>query len=152
MLAWLSVWSEVQTCIPAQLMPLPLTVSCSSKIQIGFTFLVPAPPGSPGKRAVTPVCVCVLIFIDLSHLELFVGPSREAVLLDHLPLRVLGQLPLPLVQLLRRRAGSASRHGHTTTCNTSLQAHSHRHKTRQDNECRRAQQYSKTENHRITEL
>ena len=33
----------------AQLMPLPLTVSCSSKIQIGFTFLVPAHPGSPGK-------------------------------------------------------------------------------------------------------
>jgi len=36
----------------AQLMPLPLTVSCSSKIQIGFTFLVPAYPGSPGKEAV----------------------------------------------------------------------------------------------------
>jgi len=36
----------------AQLMPLPLTVSCFSKIQIGFTFLVPAHPGSPG-------CVCV---------------------------------------------------------------------------------------------
>jgi len=34
----------------AQLMPLPLTVSCFSKIQIGFTFLVPAPPGSPGKK------------------------------------------------------------------------------------------------------
>ena len=33
----------------AQLMPLPLTVSCFSKIQIGFTFLV---PGSRGKRAV----------------------------------------------------------------------------------------------------
>ena len=33
----------------AQLMPLPLTVSCSSKIQIGFTFLVPAYPGCPGK-------------------------------------------------------------------------------------------------------
>ena len=32
----------------AQLMPLPLTVSCFSKIQIGFTFLVPADPGSPG--------------------------------------------------------------------------------------------------------
>ena len=41
----------------AQLMPLPLTVSCSSKIQIGFTFLVPAQPGSPGKRAVKRVCV-----------------------------------------------------------------------------------------------
>jgi len=36
----------------AQLMPLLLTVSCSSKIQIGFTFLVPAHPGSPGQRAV----------------------------------------------------------------------------------------------------
>jgi len=33
----------------AQLMPLPLTVSCFSKIQIGFTFLVPAHLGSPGK-------------------------------------------------------------------------------------------------------
>jgi len=29
----------------ARLMPLPLTVSCSGKIQIGFTFLVPAHPG-----------------------------------------------------------------------------------------------------------
>ena len=36
----------------AQLMPPPLTVSCFSKIQIGFTFLVLAHPGSPGKRAV----------------------------------------------------------------------------------------------------
>jgi len=42
-----------------QLMELPLTVSCFSKIQIGFTFLVPAPLGSPGKRAVKWVCVCV---------------------------------------------------------------------------------------------
>jgi len=41
----------------AQLMPLPLTVSFSSEIQIGLTFLVPAHPGSPGKRAVK--CVCV---------------------------------------------------------------------------------------------
>jgi len=39
------------------LMPLPLTVSCFSKIQIGFTFLVPAHLGSPGKRAVKGVCV-----------------------------------------------------------------------------------------------
>ena len=36
----------------AQLMPLPITVSCFSKIQIGFTFLVPAYPGCPGKEAV----------------------------------------------------------------------------------------------------
>jgi len=34
----------------AQLMPLPLTVSCSTKTQIDFTFLVPAYLGSPGKQ------------------------------------------------------------------------------------------------------
>jgi len=45
----------------AQLMPLPLTASCFSKIQIGFTFLVPAYLGSPRQRAVTCVCVCVCV-------------------------------------------------------------------------------------------
>ena len=43
----------------AQLMPLPPTVSCFSKIQIGFTFLVAAHLGSPGQRAIKWVCVCV---------------------------------------------------------------------------------------------
>ena len=47
----------------AQLLPLPLTVSCSSKIQIGFTFLVPAHLGSPGKKAVKRVCVCVCVCV-----------------------------------------------------------------------------------------
>ena len=42
----------------ARRIPLPLTVSCSSKIHIGFTFLVPADSGSPGQRAVKWVCVC----------------------------------------------------------------------------------------------
>ena len=41
----------------AQLMPLPLTVSCFSKIRIGFAFLVPAHPGCPGKRAIKRVFV-----------------------------------------------------------------------------------------------
>ena len=45
----------------AQLIPFPLTVSCFSKIQVSFTFLVPAHPGSPGKRAVKRVCVCFSI-------------------------------------------------------------------------------------------
>ena len=45
----------------AQLMPLPLTVSCFSKIQIGFAFLVPAHSGSPGQRAVKRVWVCVCV-------------------------------------------------------------------------------------------
>ena len=48
----------------AQLMPLPLTVCCFSKIQIGFTFLVPAHPGSPGKRAIKWKCVCVCVCVS----------------------------------------------------------------------------------------
>ena len=46
----------------AQLMPLPLAVSCFSKIQIGFTFLVPAFLDSLKKRAVKRVCMCVCVF------------------------------------------------------------------------------------------
>jgi len=42
----------------AHLMPLPLTGSCFSKIQIGFTFQVPAHPDSPGKGVVKRVYVC----------------------------------------------------------------------------------------------
>jgi len=47
----------------AQRMPLPLTLSCFSKIQIGFTFLVPAHPGSPGKRAVKRVLICLFVLL-----------------------------------------------------------------------------------------
>ena len=57
-LVWLSVWSKVQTCRPQ---PLPLTVSCFSKIQI----LVPAHLGSPRKRAVKWVCVCVQHVVEV---------------------------------------------------------------------------------------
>ena len=46
----------------AQLMPLPLTVSCFSNIQIGLTFLVPTHPGSPGQKAVKR-CVCVCVYL-----------------------------------------------------------------------------------------
>ena len=56
----------------AQLMPLPLTVSCFSKIQIGFSFLVPAHLGSPGKRAVKRVCVSYVF----SALTLLVGQQE----------------------------------------------------------------------------
>jgi len=46
-----------------QLMPLTLTISCFSKIQIGFIFLVPAHPGSPGQGAVKRVCLCVIFVL-----------------------------------------------------------------------------------------
>ena len=49
----------------AQLMPLSLTISCSSKIHIVFTFLVKADLGTPGKRAVKGECVCVCVFLLL---------------------------------------------------------------------------------------
>jgi len=58
LLAWLSVWSEVHLHI-AQLLPLPFTVCCFSKIQMCFTFLVLAHPGSPGKGLLNG-CMCVL--------------------------------------------------------------------------------------------
>jgi len=57
----------------AQLMPLPLTVSCFSKVQIGFTFLVPADLGSPGKRAVKRVCVVTFsceLFMESFYINL----------------------------------------------------------------------------------
>ena len=74
----------------AQLMPLPLTVSCFSKIQIGFAYLVPAHPGSPGQRAVKRVCVCVcfmcicvssehfdFVLLVLLGLVLFITEQRD---------------------------------------------------------------------------
>ena len=46
----------------AQLMPLPLTVSCFSKFRIGFTFLAPAHLGRPGKGPLNG-CVCVVVVL-----------------------------------------------------------------------------------------
>jgi len=51
----------------AQLMPLPLTISCFSKILIGFTFLILAHLGSTGKRAVKRVCACVCELVTYKH-------------------------------------------------------------------------------------
>ena len=62
----------------AQLLPLQLTVSCFSKIQIGFTFLVSARPASPGKRAVKRVCVCACVCVFRSLL----GPPEFGFFAD----------------------------------------------------------------------
>ena len=48
----------------AQLMPLLLTVSCFGKIQIGFTFLVPAHLGSPGKETFKRVLLLILFYLS----------------------------------------------------------------------------------------
>ena len=62
----------------AQLMSLPLTVSCFSKIQTDFTFLVPAHLGSPGKGPLNGcvcVCVCGYGFLDRFILWHFTSPK-----------------------------------------------------------------------------
>jgi len=63
----------------AQLMPLPLTVSCFSKIQIGFTFLVLAYLGSPRKRAVKRVYVsdCSVKNIEIFNVCTLCGSDGE---------------------------------------------------------------------------
>ena len=65
-----------------QLMPLPLTVSCFSKIQIGFTFLVQAHQGSPGQRSVKCVCVCVCVCV-LARLSLVMSHVAAVVVPFH---------------------------------------------------------------------
>ena len=65
----------------AQLMPLPLTVSCFSKIQIGFTFLVPfwyRLTRVVSERAVKRVCVyCTDLGPCIRHAEVISNGSRE---------------------------------------------------------------------------
>jgi len=62
----------------AQLMPLQLTVSCFSKIQIGLNFRVLAHLGSPGKRAVKWVCVCVCVCLQTLLPVLSPGELHQA--------------------------------------------------------------------------
>jgi len=57
-LAWLSVWSEVQMiCIWSSWCHCQPIISCFIKIHIGLTFMVPAYPGCPGKEAIKWVSV-----------------------------------------------------------------------------------------------
>ena len=57
------------------------THSCFSKIQIGFTFLVPAHPGSPGKRAVKRVCVIGLVEVVQPVSTLIVANNCKRVVI-----------------------------------------------------------------------
>jgi len=49
----------------AQLMPLLLTISCFSKIQVGFTFLVQAHLGSPGQKVVKRMLLLLVVVESL---------------------------------------------------------------------------------------
>jgi len=68
----------------AQLMPMPLTVSCFSKIQIGFTFLILAYPGSPGKGPLNG-SVCVYRLNKNTCLLLYSNSSLPATVKSHNP-------------------------------------------------------------------
>ena len=83
----------------ARLMPLSLTVSCSSGIQIGFAFLVPAYPGCPGKEADKTVVVhirslqkflCMLSMVDRWGTCVVICLERGA------DLHMAQRMPLPL--------------------------------------------------------
>jgi len=67
-----------------QLMPLPLTVSCLSKIQTGFTFLVAAHPGSQQKKGPLNACVCVCVWLICSVLVLTFAAVFLAYKLVHM--------------------------------------------------------------------
>jgi len=70
-LAWLSVWSKMQTCIRPSWCQCH-SLSLASVKSTGFTFVVPAHPGSPGQRAIKQVCVCVCILeLKLKMLGIF---------------------------------------------------------------------------------
>ena len=58
---WVEWGADLHT---AQLMPLPLTVSCFSKVLLAFTFLVPDHLVGPGQRAIKQVCVCVCVHMS----------------------------------------------------------------------------------------
>jgi len=66
----------------AQLMLLPLTISCFSKIQIGFTYLVLTHPGSPGQRAIKRLCVCVCYLLSSKSANLAISKNAFAITLS----------------------------------------------------------------------
>ena len=78
----------------AQLMPLPLTVSCFSKIQIGFTFLVPADSGSSGKG---PLNRCVRVCLSILTVRL---------LIDLVSVLAVVMLLMLLLSILQHLSGS----------------------------------------------
>jgi len=74
-LAWLSVWSEVQTtCIRSSWCHCHPIISASAKSRmVVLVLLVPSYPGCPGKKAIKRMCVCVLLI----RKELLTGFNKQ---------------------------------------------------------------------------
>jgi len=77
----------------AQLMPLPLTVSRFTKIQIGLPLWYRLTCSSPGKRAVKCVCVCVCVCVTGRALQRLPWPSQQVVIYE----TMIGRRPFPYV-------------------------------------------------------
>ena len=70
-----------------QLMPLPLTVSCLSKIHIGFTFLIPAHPGSPGQGVIIVVTISYVLITAIISFRLLNARFRHSCLVKVIKMR-----------------------------------------------------------------
>ena len=81
-LTWLSVWSEVQTCIwPSWCHCHSLSLASVKSRLVCHTFLVLAYLGRPGQRAVKRVCITVgLVMLQY---PLFPAYSRSSILRSH---------------------------------------------------------------------
>jgi len=120
--------------------PLPLIVSCYSKVQTGFTFLVPAHLGSPGKGAVKRVCVfhqdtaCTAYFHCLrvrllrvtlninQSIDQFLRPARPALVFSCNSLDRVRRPPPPPHSPTDRPTGNSAASRHSTTPVTSSPA------------------------------
>ena len=80
-LAWLSVWSEMQmTCIWFSWCHCHPIISASENPE-WFVLLVPAYPGSPGKKAIKRLCVCVcVLFIHVKQLTFTLRRNQQTTL------------------------------------------------------------------------
>jgi len=88
-------------------MPLPLTVSCFSKIQTGFTFLVPAHPDCPRKRPLNGCVLCsnclIKLFFFIVVLGQFLVHYYDSFKFTYSPRKLyMPAISLPMLQMTTR--------------------------------------------------
>ena len=84
----------------SQLTPLPLTVCCFSKIQIGFFVLVLAHLGSPRKRAVKRVCVQSFKAVKSCRKDLYMVRCKSVCDYRLLSEHVLVMISVPVISFM----------------------------------------------------